>query len=367
MRHAWIQLEAAALARFQGAVAEFETPVQLPSAERPADMVLTTDDMQFIAECFCIYPDQDTRESMAYDREFGLRLNMIGLDVRLSGHYDVRLPGDETDQLFSEVELAAAGVRAYGAPRDVIRPGIEIHLAPWSEPGDPEITLEGPVTPGAEWRRARGIIHAKAQGWAGSPVPVWLRFDLLNGTWLFSDWAQRSLPDKTIWMAALITEAVAGTDVAGVVVSCGSRLDTASLDETVAAAGASVRWRRTCVAATAPNLSIACPAASMWSLIRCSLMGAVRSEGGSSAERSSSSTSFSSLDASRAQWAASEPCPKSKSTRITPETRSSQASSSASRKARRQRCRAGRRTASARRRKSSAAWSIRLRNSAARS
>ncbi len=39
---------------------------------------------------------------------------------------------------------------------------------------------------------------------------VWLRFDLLDDTWLFSEWAQRSLPEKTEWMAALAVEAAAG-------------------------------------------------------------------------------------------------------------------------------------------------------------
>lgn len=169
---------------------------------------------------------------------------MIGLDVRLSGHYDVRLPEDETEDLLSEIEQTAAMVRADAVPRDVTQPGIEIHLAPWSASRDSEVTLEGPVTRGAEWRRARGIINAKAQDWAGSPMPVWLRFDLLDGTWLFSDWAQRSLPDKTAWMAALITEAVAGTDVVGAIASCGPRLDPASSDETCTAAGGITGLRR---------------------------------------------------------------------------------------------------------------------------
>jgi hypothetical protein len=45
-------------------------------------------------------------------------------------------------------------------------------------------------------------------------------------------------------MAALTTEAVTRTDVAGVVVSCGPRLDTASPDETYAAAGGITGLRR---------------------------------------------------------------------------------------------------------------------------
>lgn len=62
-------------------------------------------------------------------------------------------------------------------------------------------------------------------------MPVWLRFDLLDGTWLFSDWAQRSLPHKTEWMAALVAEAVAGTGVAGVVISAGPAMDPKAAKE----------------------------------------------------------------------------------------------------------------------------------------
>lgn len=76
-------------------------------------------------------------------------------------------------------------------------------------------------TSAAGWRRTRGIINGKARDWVGSPVPAWLRFDLLDGTWMFGDWAQRSLPGKTEWMAALLAEAVVGTGVVGAVVSTG--------------------------------------------------------------------------------------------------------------------------------------------------
>jgi hypothetical protein len=235
MRHAWIQMEVAALAKFLGADAEFEAPFQLPGAERPADVVITARDAgKIIAECFCIYSDLDNRKSMAYDQQFGRRLNMTTLDVRLSGHYDVRLPEDETEQLLAEIGQAAAEVQADGIQRQVTRPGIEIHLAPWSDPSHTEATLKGPTTQGAEWRRANGIIHGKAQDWAGSPAPTWLRIDLLDGTWLFSNWAQLPLQGKAEWMAALMAEATAGTDVEGVVISCGARLDTASPDETYA-------------------------------------------------------------------------------------------------------------------------------------
>lgn len=242
--HVRLQLEVAALGRFLGASVEFETPIQLPETSRPADVLITADAEKLITECFCIYSDVNTAESIAYDQNLGLRLHMIALDLRISGHWDVRLPSDETDQLMAEVQAAAAAVTADGVSRDVTRPGIEFHLAPWSPPDDTEVTLEGPTTPAAGWRRARGIINAKAQDWAGSPVPVWLRFDLLDGTWLFSDWAQPSLPEKTEWMAALAAEAIAGTGLTGAVISCGPRIDPSLPDEEYAGTGGIVGLRR---------------------------------------------------------------------------------------------------------------------------
>jgi len=214
LRHTSLQLEVAAVARSLGASAEFETPTELPDTTRPADVVVSADAEKLIVECFCVYADDYTADSMAYDRNLGFQLHMMAIDLRISGHWDVRLPTAETQQLLAEVQQTVALVSADGASRDVTRPGIEFHLAPWSPPDGTEVTLEGPNTPAAGWRRARGIINGKAQDWVGSPVPVWLRFDLLDGTWLFSDWAQRSPPDKTEWMAALVADAVAGTEVA---------------------------------------------------------------------------------------------------------------------------------------------------------
>jgi len=229
--HVGLQLEVAALASSVGASVEFETPIQLPKTRRPADVVMSAEGEKLIAECFCVYTDDYTTDSMAYDQDFGFRLHMMAIDLRLSGHWDVRLPAAETEQLLAEVGQTVALVLADGLGRDVTRSGIELHLAPWSAPDGAEVTLEGPNTSAAGWRRARGIINGKAQDWVGSPVPVWLRFDLLDGTWMFSDWAQRSLPEKTEWMASLVAEAVAATGVAGAVVSAGPAIDPKAQEE----------------------------------------------------------------------------------------------------------------------------------------
>ena len=228
---------------------------------RPAEVMVTADAETLIAECFCVYTDDYTADSMAYERNLGFRLHMIAIDLRISGHWDVRLPPPEADQLLAEVQETAAQVSAHGVARNVTRPGIELHLAPWSQPDGTEVTLEGPNTPAAGWRRARGIINSKAQDWVGSPVAVWLRFDLLDGTWLFSDWAQRSLPEKTEWMAALVAEAVAGTGVAGAVVSAGPAIDPTATEEEYVGTGGIVglrkrldplRYRETIIVALSP-------------------------------------------------------------------------------------------------------------------
>jgi hypothetical protein len=223
--HVRLQLEVAALASSIGAAVEFEAPIELPLTRRPADVVISAEGEKLIAECFCVYTDDYTADALAYDRNLGFRLHMMAIDLRLSGRWDVRLAPAETDQVLAEVEQTVAQVLADGVARDVTRPGVELHLAPWSAPDGTEVTLEGPETSAAGWRRTRGIINGKARDWVGSPVPAWLRFDLLDGTWMFSDWAQRSLPGKTEWMAALLAEAVVGTGVVGAVVSAGPTID----------------------------------------------------------------------------------------------------------------------------------------------
>ena len=242
LRHGRLQLEVAALARSRGAAAEFET--EFPEVSRPADVVITEGHWPLIAECFCIYNDVPTRDALAYDRDLGIRLQMIALDLKLAGHWDVRLPAAETAGLLAEVERVAAQVSADGHERTVTRPGIELRLGSWAPPETPEATLEGPTTRAQGWPRARGIIGGKAQDWKGASVPVWLRFDLLDGTWLFSDWAQRSLPEKTEWMAALAAEAIGDAGTAGVVVSCGPLIDTSGAAEDYTGTGGIAGLRR---------------------------------------------------------------------------------------------------------------------------
>lgn len=260
--HVRLQLEVAALAHSLGASVEFETPIQLPGTKRPADVLITTDTQKLIAECFCVYSDVSTADAIIYDRNLGSRLHMAAIDLQISGHWDVRLPPEETDQLLADVRAAATQVSDDGIAREITRPGVEFRLSPWTATEGTEVTLEGPKTSAAGWPRAGGIVSAKAHDWVGSPVPVWLRFDLLDGTWLLSDWAQRSLPEKTEWMAALLAQALAGSGIAGAVITCGPRLDpSAPKEQYVGTSGIvglrtrvdPIRYRETIIVALSPD------------------------------------------------------------------------------------------------------------------
>lgn len=239
--HVWLQLEVAALAAAQGATVRFEA--DLPDFPRPADVVITSGAESFAAECFSVFNDMNTAHAMAYDHALGFQLEMLALDAdtRISGHWYERPP---LADLIAEARRVAELVSADGVSRSVIRPGIQFDLAPWAPSSDSLITLEGPSTSQAGWYRASTYIRGKADDWTNAPVPVWLRFNLLDGTWLLSDWAQKSLPDKTEWMAALVAQSVRGTGISGVVISSGILINPQAGTEDYTGTGGIIGLRR---------------------------------------------------------------------------------------------------------------------------
>ncbi len=145
-RHVRLQLEVAGLARAFGAAVEFEAPVG--GLRRPADVLITTAPGPLIAECFCVYSDQETRQALSYDRDLGLRLELMAVehDLVLSGYWGVRLLPADTDALLGEAAIAAAQAAADRASRTVTRPGIELVLTPGPPSAGETVTFTGPRT-----------------------------------------------------------------------------------------------------------------------------------------------------------------------------------------------------------------------------
>lgn len=247
MRHVDLQLEVAALARSVGLPVEFEKEFDLPGgSRRPADVVINSESEQFIVECFCVYTDRATGSALDYNREFSFRLVVAAAerDVSISGHWNVRLPPEETAQLLAEATLAMDEVRVTQRTASIQWPGVELRIEPGPSSSDQAVRLVGPTTTSSSWRRAREILDGKAQDWADAPLPVWLRVDLLDGTWLLSQWAQRDLPGKTQWMARLLSEALNGGPAAGVVITGGPQINPSAPAEDYPGQAGAVGMRR---------------------------------------------------------------------------------------------------------------------------
>jgi hypothetical protein len=226
---------------------EFEKPFDLRSGSlRPADVIVSSESEQFIVECFCVYTEHETVSAMDYDRDFSFRLVMAAIerDVSISGHWDVRLPPEETIQLLAEATAAMEEVRATQRTASIQWPDVDLHIEPGPASSDQAVRLVGPTTTSSSWRRAREIIDGKAQDWANAPLPVWLRVDLLDGTWLLSQWAQRDLPGKTQWMTSLLSEALNGGQAAGVVITGGPQINPSAAIEDYTSQADAVGMRR---------------------------------------------------------------------------------------------------------------------------
>lgn len=243
--HVRLQLEVAALASDVGFEIEFEAPFKLPRTSRPADVLVADGTRRMIVECFAVYNDQKTATAMQYDHMLGTRLQLmaLGADVVVSGRWETRLSDNETRELLAQTQAVITQVTSDGVARSVTAPGLELSIAPGPHPDERTVLLEGPVTHAAGWPRAREVINAKARDWLGAPCPVWLRFDLLDGTWLFSSWAQQDLPQNTEWIAALIADAVSDAEVAGVVVSCGQQVAPGAVTEAYTGTGGIIGLR----------------------------------------------------------------------------------------------------------------------------
>jgi hypothetical protein len=133
-------------------------------------------------------------------------------------------PVDVTDaDVESILDAAARATAVAGSENRRVR--VEHSLADLEAvPGSlaaPGTTLNIPAGTGPGIRRVGWILRSKIEQVARSGA-TWLRVDLLDGTWMFTPWAQRNLADKTMVMARLLSETFAGVkELRGVVVSSG--------------------------------------------------------------------------------------------------------------------------------------------------
>jgi hypothetical protein len=156
LRHVDLQLEVAALARSVDLLVEYERSSTSPAA-RAVPPMSSSAPSQGSSSSSASASTRTAQQDLPWNLDLRLQMASIERDLSISGHWDVRLPPEETTQLLAEATAATDEVRATQRTASI------------------------------RWR---------------------LRVDLLDGTWLLSQWAQRDLPDKTQWMTGLLAEAL---------------------------------------------------------------------------------------------------------------------------------------------------------------
>lgn len=222
LTHAQLQLEVASLLAALGLEVTLET--MRHDAGRPADVLLPGVAGGRVVECFAVHLDAVSRADASYDARMSRSINEILFrhGVFLAGDLGPRLADDETKEFVEALTAAAERVAGNGAEQVVRWGKAEVRVLPMEQATGQ--TLTGPTSTMQGWVRGSTIIHSKAAEWNQSELPVWLRFDLHDGMWMFSDWAVAPLARKTSWLSALVRHSLAGLTVEGVVVSSGAAM-----------------------------------------------------------------------------------------------------------------------------------------------
>jgi hypothetical protein len=235
--HTLVQLELAALGRQAGAHVTLEgaaTPGERrPDGAWPADVRLTTGDLVIPLEAFAVLTSEQWREDAKRSEDIAMRLDAImdhhGVQCEVDFCGETLKADGALDRFFRDIEYGVA-IAAAGEQRYVAREGKARALIGL----DVQRRINGPpITEPGNLRRARYSLQKKRDQIANTADGVWLRVDLLDGTWQFTPWSQDNIAAKIEQLAAQIRDAFGQSldGVAGVLVSSGVCQDYTTLGE----------------------------------------------------------------------------------------------------------------------------------------
>jgi hypothetical protein len=239
--HISLQLEVAALAARAGADTSFESRQQ---GRYPADVRLVADELTIAIEAFSLLTSERWRAGVDMSDAISDRLTAIERRYGVACEVDFAgelLEPEALRRFLDQIELAAAVV-AEGQPVDLARAGAaSARVSRGDKP-----SFNGPSITENPWRRISARLADKREQTRESGERVWLRLDLLDGTWQFSPWSQAPLADKLAAFGAQIRHEFGSRGpLAGVVASSGSAMALTGLsDETVRAIDGSSALRR---------------------------------------------------------------------------------------------------------------------------
>lgn len=214
--HCALQLEVGALAARAGYAAAFEEPIQ--PGRPPSDVVLRRGDELIRAETFAIMPDQQTRKADAFWLRISRRIMLIDLahDTAISGTITWPVSDQDESELLQELETAAAKAAATGNEQLVTLDQTQLRVQPAGNHGD---GLRFSVQASDSWPRIAGRLRQKARQ-AETSGGGWLRADILDGTWAFTEWGQSGLRAKLDQMVPQVKTLLSPyTEISGAILS----------------------------------------------------------------------------------------------------------------------------------------------------
>ena len=216
--HARAVLGAAGLALRKG------WSISLEEGEPPSDVAITfSPDNRIVAEVFVSLTDELMRSGMERTDDLQRRIHDLTwpFGVDLTGRFEGGTPEEEADW-FAALEGAAANARDENTTVVVDLPAGRVEVFPvWQRIERGADGFTGPQMEGKDGRRLESRVRQKALQAARSGAG-WLRVDVMDGLWQFTDFAIASLKGKgeylTAWMHPVLAD-IPGLD--GAVFSSG--------------------------------------------------------------------------------------------------------------------------------------------------
>jgi len=192
-------------------------PVSLEAGEPPTDVAVTVGpDSSLVAEVFVSLTDSRMRSGMERTDDLMHRIRAVTwpFGVDLDGSF-VGGTAEEEEQWFTAVEVAARKARDEHLTITVDLPAGKVDVFPMSMvPERDSVGFSGPMMYGKDGRRLESRVRQKAQQAVQSGAG-WLRVDVLDGLWQFTEFAGATLKQKGELLAAEMHPVLA--DVPGLI------------------------------------------------------------------------------------------------------------------------------------------------------
>lgn len=238
--HFVLQLEVARVGHALGMQCQFEP--RIAGMNRAADVLLTADHAAMHVETTTLTTGKVQREQLASERE--LQGQVMGLALRHGVSVEVELAVELTAQIaqacLSSLESSLAAVARTGMRITMKKSWGRAVVDPVSQTAAPGLTsFSGAPHWRNAWHRVEDALRDKARQLIGAEG-AWIRIDLYDGTFGFTDWARKAMAERAEVMAYWIPRALDGfTSVDGVVVSSGAAVSLGPVDDPAATDSAS--------------------------------------------------------------------------------------------------------------------------------